>query len=98
MQIVKNEDGTTEVTISDCFGTATAYLTDEQLEKIIKELSDELKPEPMKYICKKTAFGLSVGEHYKEQMVNPNSYNACVIDNHGSFRFIPRAEFFDIED
>lgn len=52
----------------------------------------------MKYKCKKFFPGVTVGAIYTEYMLNPNTFNACVVNDDGDVQYIPRNEYFDLID
>lgn len=46
------------------------------------------------YVCKKHHPNLTVGSIYKELAVNPNVFNAFVLNDKNKAVYIPRNEFF----
>ena len=46
------------------------------------------------YVCKKHHPDLTVGSTYKELAVNPNVFNAFILNDKNEAIYVPRDEFF----
>ena len=51
----------------------------------------------MNYTCIKSTNGLTAGKTYEEQFANPSPINACVKNDDGETRYLPRLKFFIVE-